>query len=162
MVDSSGGAHRAIDFNFHGVDSTSIFSPPSPETARQHIAGRPGYPAGLVRLSAGLFAHSSVCAPEQAERESHLACGFPYVATWRVRPSGPDRGLVHPAAYMPPARSGCPMPGKEEGGDARYSCRLGSGRRIMGRRNAWAYLPILNYIMQSINVNDKFFLSLCN
>ena len=55
-------------------------------------------------------------------------------AAWRVRPSGPDRGLVRPATYMPPARSGCPMPGKEEGGDARYSYRLGSGRRVMGRR----------------------------
>ena len=61
---------------------------------------------------------------------------------------------------MSPARSGCPKPGKEEGGDARYSYRLGSGRRIMGRRNMLAYLPILNYIMQSINVNDKFLLLL--
>ena len=36
---------------------------------------------------------------------------------------------------------------RKKGGDARYSCRLGSGRRIMGRRNVWAYLPILNYML---------------
>ena len=46
-----------------------------------YIAGVTGYLAGFVRLSAGLC------------------------ATWRMRPSGPDGGLVQPAAYgLPTAR----------------------------------------------------------
>lgn len=56
--------------------------------------------------------------------------------------AGPTCGIYAPGKeWVPQAGE------RKKGGDARYSCRLGSGRRIMGRRNVWAYLPILNYML---------------
>ena len=123
------------------------------------------YATGWVRLSGGLFVVLTKALRPRLHRRCFVLPGRLLLftacfAAWRVRPSGPDRGLVRPAAYMPPARSGCPVPGEEKGGDARYSYRLGSGRRVMGRRWFGHNCPYLIICHLSINVNDKFLLLL--
>ena len=131
-------------------------------TGATYIALVRGYAPDWVRLSGGLY----VVLTKALRPRLHIRCFVlpgrlllftACFAAWRVRPSVPDSGLVQPAAYAP-GKEWVPQAGEwKKGGDARYSCRLGSGRRIMGRHNVWAYLPILNYNMIFINVNDKFF-----
>ena len=67
------------------------------------------YAPGWVRLSGGLVVALTKALRPRLHRRCFVLPGRLLLftacfAAWRVRPSGPYRGLVRPAAYMPPAR----------------------------------------------------------
>lgn len=85
-------------------------------TGATYIAQVVGYAPGLFRLSGGLFVVLTKALRPRLHRRCFVLPGRLLLftacfAAWRERPSGPDRGLVRPAAYVLPAEGGEPPGG---------------------------------------------------